>query len=61
MRTVTELDQPRPETVTLRNLVTVVIKSRSVTYVPVRVAVRARGSRIGVVDGKHRPHPSYNA
>jgi hypothetical protein len=61
LRTVTSLDQPRPGTVTLRNLILVVFESRSVTNVLVRQPVRARKSGIGAIDGKHRSRTSYNA
>jgi hypothetical protein len=61
LRTVTSLDQPRPGTVTLRNIILVVIKSRSVTNVLVGQALRTRKSGIGAVNGKHRSRTSYNA
>jgi hypothetical protein len=47
--------------VTLRNLILVVIKSRSVTNVLVGQPFGARKSGIGAVNGEHRSPTSYNA
>ncbi|HWG98006.1 MAG TPA: hypothetical protein VNV66_01505, partial [Pilimelia sp.] len=59
-RIVAGIRQPRPESVTLRNLAAVVLGSHSVTK-PLVGAFRTLWDRVcGIVDRGHSPHSSYN-